>query len=145
MMTDVKGIRDAKGRHLSTVSRKDVQRMVKKGTISEGMLPKVHACLDALAGGVGKAHIIDGRIPHAILLEVFTHKGIGTEIVACRCGTIWPLLCHQLIFDLEGISNLSWASAIPSGARARSRRRRAILPRSFRSWNGRFPSSRLTR
>lgn len=82
MMTDVKGIRDAKGRHLSTVSRKDVQRMVKKGTISEGMLPKVHACLDALAGGVGKAHIIDGRIPHAILLEVFTHKGIGTEIVA---------------------------------------------------------------
>lgn len=82
MMTDVKGIRDAKGRHLSTVSRKDVQRMVKKGTISEGMLPKVHACLDALAGGVGKAHIIDGRIPHAIILEVFTHKGIGTEIVA---------------------------------------------------------------
>jgi acetylglutamate kinase len=82
MMTDVKGIRDAKGRHLSTVSRKDVQRMVKKGTISEGMLPKVHACLDALGGGVGKAHIIDGRIPHAILLEVFTHKGIGTEITA---------------------------------------------------------------
>jgi acetylglutamate kinase len=81
MMTDIKGIRDAKGRHLSTVSRKDVQRMVKRGTITEGMLPKVHACLDALAGGVGKAHIIDGRIPHAILLEIFTHKGIGTEIV----------------------------------------------------------------
>jgi acetylglutamate kinase len=82
MMTDIKGIRDAKGRHLSTVSRKDVQRMVKKGTITEGMLPKVHACLDALAGGVGKAHIIDGRVPHAILLEIFTRKGIGTEIVA---------------------------------------------------------------
>ncbi|MBM4126878.1 MAG: acetylglutamate kinase [Nitrospira sp.] len=81
MMTDIKGIRDAKGRHLSTVSRKDVQRMVKKGTITEGMLPKVHACLDALAGGVGKAHIIDGRVPHAVLLEVFTRKGIGTEIV----------------------------------------------------------------
>ncbi|MBX3237566.1 MAG: acetylglutamate kinase [Nitrospiraceae bacterium] len=82
MLTDVKGIRDANGRHLSTVSRKDVQRMVKRGTISEGMLPKVHACLDALAGGVGKAHIIDGRVPHAILLEIFTHKGIGTEIVS---------------------------------------------------------------
>jgi acetylglutamate kinase len=82
MMTDIKGIRDAKGRHLSTVSRKDAQRMVKKGTITEGMLPKVHACLDALAGGVGKAHIIDGRVPHAILLEIFTNKGIGTEIVA---------------------------------------------------------------
>ena len=82
MLTDVKGIRDANGRHLSTVSRKDVQRMVKRGTISEGMLPKVHACLDALAGGVGKAHIVDGRVPHAILLEIFTHKGIGTEIVS---------------------------------------------------------------
>jgi len=82
MMTDIKGIRDANGRHLSTVSRKDVQRMVKKGTITEGMLPKVHACLDALSGGVGKAHIIDGRVPHAILLEIFTRKGIGTEIVA---------------------------------------------------------------
>ena len=82
MMTDIKGIRDAKNRHLSTVSRKDVQRMVKKGTITEGMLPKVHACLDAIEAGVGKAHIIDGRIPHAVLLEIFTRKGIGTEIVA---------------------------------------------------------------
>ncbi|MBH0187799.1 MAG: acetylglutamate kinase [Nitrospira sp.] len=82
MMTDIKGIRDAKGHHLSTVSRKDVQRMVKKGTITEGMLPKVHACLDAIDAGVGKAHIIDVRTPHAILLEIFTRKGIGTEIVA---------------------------------------------------------------
>jgi acetylglutamate kinase len=82
MLTDVKGIRDANNRHLSTVSRKDVQRMVKKGVIGEGMLPKVHACLDALEGGVSKAHIIDGRVPHAVLLEIFTHKGIGTEIVA---------------------------------------------------------------
>jgi acetylglutamate kinase len=82
MLTDVKGIRDANSRHLSTVSRKDVQRMVKRGIIGEGMLPKVHACLDALEGGVSKAHIIDGRVPHAVLLEIFTHKGIGTEIVA---------------------------------------------------------------
>jgi len=82
VLTDVKGIRDAKGRHVSTLSRKDMQRMVKKGTISEGMLPKVHACLTALEGGVSKAHIIDGRMPHAILLEVFTDRGIGTEIVS---------------------------------------------------------------
>jgi len=82
MMTDIKGIRDAKGHHLPTVSRKDVKRMVKKGTITEGMLPKVHACLDALDDGVRKAHIIDGRVPHAILLEIFTRRGIGTEIVA---------------------------------------------------------------
>jgi acetylglutamate kinase len=82
MLTDIKGIRNAKGRHLSTVSRKDIQRMIKKGTISEGMLPKVQACLTALDGGVSKAHIIDGRVPHAVLLEIFTRKGIGTEIVA---------------------------------------------------------------
>jgi acetylglutamate kinase len=59
-----------------------MQRMIKKGTISEGMLPKVHACLTALDGGVNKAHIIDGRMPHAILLEVFTDRGIGTEILS---------------------------------------------------------------
>jgi acetylglutamate kinase len=82
VLTDVKGIRDAKGRHVSTLSRKDMQRMVKRGTIREGMLPKVHACLTALDGGVLKAHIIDGRMPHAILLEVFTDRGIGTEIVS---------------------------------------------------------------
>lgn len=82
MLTDVKGIRNAKGRHISTLSRKEMQRLIKKGVIREGMLPKVHACLDALDGGVQKAHIIDGRMPHAILLEVFTHKGIGTEIIA---------------------------------------------------------------
>jgi acetylglutamate kinase len=82
VLTDVKGIRDAKGRHVSTLSRKDMQRMVKKATISEGMLPKVHACLTALDGGVRKAHVIDGRMPHAILLEIFTDKGIGTEIVS---------------------------------------------------------------
>ena len=82
VLTDVKGIRDAKGRHVSTLSRKDMQRMVKRGTINEGMLPKVHACLMALDGGVRKAHIIDGRMPHAVLLEIFTDKGIGTEIVS---------------------------------------------------------------
>jgi acetylglutamate kinase len=82
MLTDVKGIRDGNGRHVSTLSRKDMQRMIKKGTISEGMLPKVRACLTALEGGVRKAHVIDGRMPHAILLEIFTDKGIGTEIVS---------------------------------------------------------------
>ena len=82
VLTDVKGIRDNKGRHVSTLPRKDMQRMVKKGTITEGMLPKVHACLTALDGGVSKAHIIDGRMPHAILLEIFTDKGIGTEILS---------------------------------------------------------------
>ncbi|MEX2492773.1 MAG: acetylglutamate kinase [Nitrospirales bacterium] len=82
MLSDVKGIRNANGNHVSTLSRKDMERMVKKKVINEGMLPKVHACLSALQGGVRKAHIIDGRVAHAILLEIFTDKGIGTEIVA---------------------------------------------------------------
>ncbi len=81
VLTDVKGIRDADGQFLSHLSRKDTERMVKKGTIGEGMLPKVRACLRGVEGGVTKAHIIDGRVPHAILLEIFTDKGIGTEIV----------------------------------------------------------------
>ena len=82
VLTDVRGIKDEESKHVSTLARKDVARMVKKGTISEGMLPKVQACLNALEGGVKKAHVIDGRTPHAILLEIFTDKGIGTEIVA---------------------------------------------------------------
>ena len=55
--------------------------MVKSGAIGSGMLPKVEACITALQGGVNKAHIIDGRIPHALLLEIYTEAGIGTEIV----------------------------------------------------------------
>jgi len=82
VLTDVRGIKDEDGKHVSTLARKDVARMVKKGTISEGMLPKVQACLNALDGGVKKAHVIDGRTPHAVLLEIFTDKGIGTEIFA---------------------------------------------------------------
>ncbi len=82
MLTDVKGIRDANKRHVSTLAGKHVERMARKGTISEGMLPKVRACLMGIEAGVHKAHIIDGRIAHAILLELFTDKGIGTEIVA---------------------------------------------------------------
>lgn len=82
VLTDVKGIRDAENKHVSTLSKKDVERMVKKGTITDGMLPKVRACLKGVEAGVHKAHIIDGRVPHSVLLEIFTDKGIGTEIVA---------------------------------------------------------------
>jgi acetylglutamate kinase len=55
--------------------------MIKDGTISGGMIPKINCCLETLAGGVAKAHILDGRQPHAVLLEIFTDHGIGTEIV----------------------------------------------------------------
>lgn len=82
ILTDVPGILDDKGKLLPTLSRKEVQKLIKKGTISKGMLPKVEAALSAVEGGVRKAHIIDGRVPHALLLEIFTDRGVGTEIIA---------------------------------------------------------------
>src|SRR3989304_8924747 len=81
-LTDVKGILDRDGKLISTLTRKQALRLIKSGVITSGMLPKVRACLEALNGGVQKTHIIDGRINHSILLEIFTKKGIGTEIVA---------------------------------------------------------------
>jgi acetylglutamate kinase len=66
MLTDVPGIRGANGQRLSHLSRKDVGQLAKKGILKDGMLPKVHACLAALEGGVHKAHIIDGRVSHAL-------------------------------------------------------------------------------
>lgn len=81
-LTDVKGILDKDGRLLSTLSKKETSKLIRDEVISDGMLPKVRSCLAALEGGVKKTHIIDGRIPHAILLEIFTDKGIGTEIVS---------------------------------------------------------------
>ncbi len=82
ILTDVPGILDDKGKLLPTLSRKEVQKLIKKGIISKGMLPKVEAALSAVEGGVRKAHIIDGRVPHALLLEIFTDQGVGTEIIA---------------------------------------------------------------
>ncbi len=82
LLTDVEGIRDGEGVLVPTATKKDVEKMKKKKVITSGMLPKVAACFEALEGGVKKAHIIDGRIRHAVLLEVFTKGGVGTEIVA---------------------------------------------------------------
>lgn len=81
-LTDVKGILDKNGKLISTLNRREALRLIKNGVITSGMLPKVKACLSAIEAGVRKTHIIDGRITHAILLEIFTKKGIGTEIVA---------------------------------------------------------------
>ena len=80
-MTDVEGIRDRDGNLISTLPMARVEEFIEDGTITGGMIPKVRASVRALVEGVGKAHIVDGRIPHAILLELFTDKGIGTEIV----------------------------------------------------------------
>lgn len=67
---------------ISTIKVDDIEQLIAAGVISSGMLPKVEACVTALKRGVKKTHIIDGRISHAILLEVFTSEGIGTEIIA---------------------------------------------------------------
>jgi acetylglutamate kinase len=80
-LTDVEGIKGSDGHLVSTLTRKDAERLVQDGVIDGGMLPKVESSLRALEGGTAKAHIIDGRVPHAILLELFTREGIGTEIV----------------------------------------------------------------
>jgi acetylglutamate kinase len=81
LLTDTEGVLDKDGRLLSTIRVKDVQRLIDDETIRAGMIPKVNCCVEALKGGVKKAHIIDGRKDHAILLEIFTRIGVGTEIV----------------------------------------------------------------
>jgi acetylglutamate kinase len=80
-LTDVQGILDGAGQLVSTLARKEAERLMQEGVIEGGMLPKVESSLRALTGGSAKAHIVDGRVPHAILLELFTREGIGTEIV----------------------------------------------------------------
>ena len=81
LLTDTDGILDRQGGLLSTLSRADVDRLVADGTISRGMLPKVQACLTALRSGVGKTHIINGTRTHALIEELLTPEGVGTEIV----------------------------------------------------------------
>jgi len=80
LLTDVPGIIDKKDRIISTLKKQQIKKLVDDGTISGGMLPKVQACIKAIEGGVSKTHIIDGRVAHCMLLEIFTKEGIGTEI-----------------------------------------------------------------
>jgi acetylglutamate kinase len=80
-LTDVPGIAGEDGQLISTLTQREAERLIKSGVIDGGMLPKVESSLRALAGGAQKAHIIDGRVAHAILLEVLTKEGIGTEII----------------------------------------------------------------
>jgi acetylglutamate kinase len=80
-LTDVQGIKGTDGQLISTLSRKEAERLMQAGVIDGGMLPKVESSLRALEAGTAKAHIIDGRVPHAILLELFTREGVGTELV----------------------------------------------------------------
>jgi acetylglutamate kinase len=80
LMTDVAGVIDSHGKHLTSLRATEARQLIANGTIAGGMIPKVECALDAVDEGVGKVHIIDGRAKHALLLEIFTDKGVGTEI-----------------------------------------------------------------
>ncbi len=80
MLTNTPGVLDAKGKLLTGITPRDIDDMVADGTLSGGMLPKISSALDAARSGVSSVHIIDGRVPHALLLEVLTDQGVGTLI-----------------------------------------------------------------
>ncbi|MGB3612066.1 MAG: acetylglutamate kinase, partial [Cellvibrio sp.] len=80
LLTDIAGILDREKKLINELSERDAERAIEDGTVTGGMIPKVRSCLDALAQGVGSVHVIDGRVPHALLLEIFTDRGVGTVI-----------------------------------------------------------------
>lgn len=80
LLTDTVGVLDAEGGLMSSLCMSEVESLIERGVIKEGMIPKVTCCLEALKNGVEKTHIIDGRKEHSVLLEIFTDSGVGTEI-----------------------------------------------------------------
>ncbi len=78
LLTDVEGVKDAQGQLISDLSSEQAQKLIDEKVISGGMIPKVNCCMKALEQGAKTAHIIDGRVKHAVLLEIFTDKGVGT-------------------------------------------------------------------
>ncbi|MEK8017161.1 MAG: acetylglutamate kinase [Candidatus Parabeggiatoa sp.] len=87
LLTNTAGVLSKQGELLTGLDASSVQVLVKDGTIEGGMLPKVHCALDAVRGGVQTAHIIDGRVEHAVLLEILTDEGVGT-LIKGRCGHV---------------------------------------------------------
>ena len=81
LMTDIAGVKGKDGALLASLTRAEVHALEEEGTISGGMIPKVRCALDAIDAGVRKVHVVDGRTEHAVLLEIFTDTGVGTEIV----------------------------------------------------------------
>jgi len=80
LLTDQAGILDRDKKLIPALNKRNVESLINSGTISGGMLPKTKSCFEALDAGCAKVHIIDGRVPHALLLEIFTKEGVGTEI-----------------------------------------------------------------
>jgi acetylglutamate kinase len=84
MLTDTPGVLDAKGTLIPTLDPASARELVGAGVITGGMIPKVDNALAALGAGVGKVHVIDGRLEHALLLEIFTRDGVGTQMIAAK-------------------------------------------------------------
>jgi len=80
LLTDIDGVKDANGDIIFEINAEQIRKLINDGVINGGMIPKVLGCVSAINAGVERVHIIDGRIPHCILLEIFTDKGIGTMI-----------------------------------------------------------------
>ena len=81
LLTDVAGILDADGALISTIAAAEGRHLIERGVATGGMIPKIENALAAIAAGVHKVHIIDGRLEHALLLEIFTNSGVGTQVV----------------------------------------------------------------
>ena len=84
-LTDIEGVYkdfDDKDSLISELSTSEARTLLESGTIGGGMLPKLNNCIDAIEHGVSRVHILDGRIPHCLLLEIFTNKGVGTAILS---------------------------------------------------------------
>ena len=91
-LSDVEGVREDPDDPESVLSElfvHEAEELIEKGVISGGMLPKIQNCIDALKGGITRIHIMDGRIPHSLLLEIFTNKGIGTAILSDEEEKYW--------------------------------------------------------
>jgi acetylglutamate kinase len=84
LLTDVPGVLDADGNIISTLDTTHAAKLIQDGTLTGGMIPKVRYAIEAVEAGVDKSHIIDGRVEHAVLLEIFMDRGIGTEIVGSK-------------------------------------------------------------
>ena len=82
MLTDIAGVLDGNGELISRMTPERAEELRRDGIIKGGMIPKLETCLHAVANGVGAAHILDGRLPHVLLLEAFTAAGVGTMIEA---------------------------------------------------------------
>ena len=88
LLTNVTGLMDGEGKTLTGLSTRRVDELIEQSVITGGMLPKVRCAMDAVRAGVTSAHIIDGRVPHATLLEIFSDEGIGTLITNQSMGNV---------------------------------------------------------